>query len=92
MSGGVSTPGARGNHWNSSSVRFDFNRTCQACSSPCQGIYGSLWWWTAACSGLPLDEAFVVENREKALVMASADAREGPRAFMEKCAPDYQGR
>ncbi len=45
-----------------------------------------------ACSGLPLEEAFVVENREKALVMASADAREGPRAFMEKRAPDYQGR
>lgn len=43
-------------------------------------------------SGLPLEQAYRLEDRVKALVFASEDAREGPRAFMEKRAAVYQGR
>jgi enoyl-CoA hydratase len=43
-------------------------------------------------SGLPLDEAFKIENRLGREVMATQDAREGPLAFMEKRAPRWQGR
>ena len=32
-------------------------------------------------SGLPLDHALQIENEVSAAVMASKDAREGPRAF-----------
>ncbi|MFV0244437.1 MAG: enoyl-CoA hydratase/isomerase family protein [Qingshengfaniella sp.] len=45
-----------------------------------------------AVSGLPLDEGYTHEDRAKATVMATDDAREGPRAFMEKRAPVYRGR
>jgi enoyl-CoA hydratase len=38
------------------------------------------------------DEAFRVEMREAGAVMASADAREGPRAFREKRKPVFHGR
>ncbi|MAM61550.1 enoyl-CoA hydratase-related protein [Maritimibacter sp. UBA3975] len=41
--------------------------------------------------GRPLEEGFVLEDRAKAIVMETDDAREGPRAFMEKRAPDYKG-
>ena len=43
-------------------------------------------------SGLPLDEAYAIENECSAVVMQSKDAREGPRAFMEKRPPHYTGR
>jgi enoyl-CoA hydratase len=45
-----------------------------------------------AASGLPLDQAYRLEDEAKARVMASADAREGPRAFMEKREPVYRGQ
>jgi enoyl-CoA hydratase len=45
-----------------------------------------------AASGRPLADAYLLENEAKALVMASEDAREGPRAFMEKREPVYRGR
>ena len=45
-----------------------------------------------AASGLPLDAAYRVEDEARRVVMASDDAREGPRAFMEKRAPRYRGQ
>lgn len=43
-------------------------------------------------NGVPLEVGYRLEDRAKKVVFASADAREGPRAFMEKRSPDYQGR
>ncbi|MEM7413308.1 MAG: enoyl-CoA hydratase-related protein [Myxococcota bacterium] len=43
-------------------------------------------------SGVPLAEAYEIENECSAVVMASEDAREGPRAFMEKREPVFRGR
>lgn len=43
-------------------------------------------------SGVPLAEAHEIENRLAGEVMGSEDAREGPRAFMEKRAPRWVGR
>jgi enoyl-CoA hydratase len=45
-----------------------------------------------AASGVPLAKGFALEDESKRIVMASEDAREGPRAFMEKRAPNYTGR
>jgi enoyl-CoA hydratase len=45
-----------------------------------------------AASGVPLADGFLIEDESKRIVMASDDAREGPRAFMEKRAPNYTGR
>lgn len=42
-------------------------------------------------SGLPLDQAFAIENEVSAAVMMSKDAREGPRAFKEKRKPRFTG-
>lgn len=42
-------------------------------------------------SGRPLDEAFGIEAAAMARVMASQDAREGPRAFVEKREPKFRG-
>jgi enoyl-CoA hydratase len=42
-------------------------------------------------SGLPLDQAYQLENEVSAVVMQSKDAREGPRAFKEKRPPDFIG-
>jgi enoyl-CoA hydratase len=42
-------------------------------------------------SGLPLAEAYAIESEVSAAVMASKDAREGPRAFMEKRKPRFTG-
>lgn len=43
-------------------------------------------------SGLPLEEAFRIELELSWPVARSQDAREGPRAFMEKREPVFQGR
>jgi len=43
-------------------------------------------------SGVSLDQAFGLEDDAKRVVMATEDAREGPRAFMEKRPASYAGR
>jgi enoyl-CoA hydratase len=43
-------------------------------------------------SGLPLDQAFALETDLGRRIMKTEDAREGPRAFMEKRKPRYVGR
>ncbi len=43
-------------------------------------------------SGLPLDEAYGIESEISGRVTSSEDAREGPRAFMEKRDPAWKGR
>jgi enoyl-CoA hydratase len=43
-------------------------------------------------SGLPLEEAYAIEHRLSGAVMTSRDAREGPKAFMEKREPVWEGR
>jgi enoyl-CoA hydratase len=42
-------------------------------------------------SGLPLEQAYAVENEVSAAVLSSRDAREGPRAFKEKRKPRFTG-
>jgi enoyl-CoA hydratase len=42
-------------------------------------------------NGLPFDEAYRIESRAAGVVMASADAMEGPRAFIEKRSPHFTG-
>ena len=42
-------------------------------------------------SGLPLEEAYKIEHECAAAVTSSRDAREGPRAFMEKREPVFTG-
>ena len=43
-------------------------------------------------SGLPLEDAYRIEHECAAVVTNSQDAREGPRAFMEKREPVFTGR
>ena len=43
-------------------------------------------------SGCDLSRAFQIEAECQAVVMASEDAREGPRAFMERREPQFAGR
>ena len=45
-----------------------------------------------ACLGVPEREALKLETEISAPVFKTEDAREGPRAFMEKRAPVYQGK
>ncbi|MCK8779442.1 enoyl-CoA hydratase-related protein [Rhizobium sp. NTR19] len=45
-----------------------------------------------ASSGRTLEEGYALEDAAKDRVMATSDAREGPRAFMEKRQPAYVGR
>jgi len=42
-------------------------------------------------NGLPFDEAYRIESRAAKIVMSSADAIEGPRAFIEKRHPNFTG-
>ncbi len=43
-------------------------------------------------SGVSLEQGYAIERELSARVMASEDAREGPRAFKEKREPVYRGR
>lgn len=43
-------------------------------------------------SGRPIEDSFRIENECARMVMASEDAREGPRAFIEKHKPSFSGR
>jgi len=43
-------------------------------------------------SGLPLAEAYRLEDESRRIVFATEDAKEGPRAFIEKRSPRYFGR
>ena len=45
-----------------------------------------------ACLGLPEKDALKIESKLSGPVFQTEDAREGPRAFMEKRKPNYQGR
>ena len=44
------------------------------------------------CSGRPFEEAFKIEDEVGRDVVRTEDAREGPRAFIEKRKPVYKGR
>ena len=39
-----------------------------------------------------LDDAYAIEQEISKVVFATEDAKEGPKAFAEKRAPNWQGR
>jgi enoyl-CoA hydratase len=43
-------------------------------------------------SGMPLTDAYRIEDESRRIVFASEDAKEGPRAFMEKRSAKYIGK
>jgi enoyl-CoA hydratase/carnithine racemase len=45
-----------------------------------------------AAIGLPLEAGLRLEQESKRIVLATEDAREGPRAFMERRPPSFTGR
>lgn len=45
-----------------------------------------------AASGRPLEDGYAIEDEAKQIVMSSQDAREGPRAFLEKRQPRFVGK
>jgi len=45
-----------------------------------------------AAIGRPFEEGFALETEAMDRIMATEDAREGPRAFMEKRKPSFRGR
>jgi len=47
---------------------------------------------TLRCLSLPMEEAFYLEEAAAREVMGSKDAKEGPRAFIEKRKPVFEGR
>jgi enoyl-CoA hydratase len=46
---------------------------------------------TSVSTGRTLEDGFAAETASMDRIMASDDAREGPRAFMERRAPRYRG-
>ncbi len=44
------------------------------------------------CLGKPEREALKIESEISGPIFQTEDAKEGPRAFMEKRAPEYHGR
>lgn len=44
------------------------------------------------CAGKTLEESFAIEAELRPIIDSSEDAREGPRAFMEKRRPVFKGR
>jgi enoyl-CoA hydratase len=44
------------------------------------------------CAGTTLEESFRIESELRPIIENSEDAREGPRAFMEKRKPAFKGR
>jgi len=44
------------------------------------------------CLNVPVDQAFVLETYFARKVFATEDAKEGPKAFVEKRKPEFKGR
>jgi enoyl-CoA hydratase len=44
------------------------------------------------CAGTSLERSFAIELELRPIIEGSEDAREGPRAFLEKRKPVFKGR